>query len=305
MKTIFKTTLVALALVALASAAATPPQTGTKPALTLAGAKQVIAAAVAEATRLNATAVIAVVDDGGNLMALERLDHTFAAGATISIGKARTAALFKKPTKFFEDLIKNGRPAMTALPSDVFTPLQGGIPLVIDGHVVGGVGVSGASSAQQDEEFALIAAQTLSSAPMTSSAAMPTAEVMHLQSNEVTAAFAKGMPLLENGGFKIHASRRERPGQAEVHTDDTDVIYVLDGSATFVTGGTVVDGKITTDGEVRGTSIASGDARNLQSGDVIVVPAGVPHWFKDVKGPLLYYVVKVSNGRPTTQRASR
>ena len=87
------------------------------PGLTLDGAKKVIAAAVAEARKVKAPGgVVAVVDDGGNLMALERIDGTFAAGANISIGKARTAVLFKKPTKAFEDIINKGRTAMTALP---------------------------------------------------------------------------------------------------------------------------------------------------------------------------------------------
>jgi glc operon protein GlcG len=140
--------LVLAALPALASEA----QSMDKKALTIDGARKVIAAAVAEARKNNAGGVIAVVDDGGNLKALERLDGTFAAGANISIGKARTAALFKKPTKVFEDIISKGRTSMVAL-SD-FTPLQGGVPILIDGQVVGAVGVSGASSAQQDEEFA-------------------------------------------------------------------------------------------------------------------------------------------------------
>src|SRR5215203_586374 len=117
-----------------------------KKSLTLDGARRVIASAQAEAKKVNATGgVVAVVDEGGNLMALERLDGTFAAGANISIGKARTAVLFKKPTKVFEDIIKNGRTSMVAL--NDFTPLQGGIPIVVDGEVVGGVGVSGAASA--------------------------------------------------------------------------------------------------------------------------------------------------------------
>ena len=133
-------------------------QIATKKVLTLEGAKKAIAAAVAEAKKNNATAVIAVVDDGGNLMALERIDGTFAAGANISIGKARTAVLFKKPTKFFEDVIGKGRTAMVAVD---FTPLQGGVPIVVDGQVVGGIGVSGASSAQQDEELAIAGATAL------------------------------------------------------------------------------------------------------------------------------------------------
>lgn len=136
-------------------------QVATKKTLTIEGARKVIATGVAEAKRLNTTGVIAVVDDGGNLMALERIDGTFAAGANISIGKARTAVLFRRPTKFFEDVVvAKGRTAMVAL--NDFTPLQGGVPIVVDGEIVGGVGVSGAVSAQQDEELALAGANALS-----------------------------------------------------------------------------------------------------------------------------------------------
>lgn len=128
--------------------------------LTLDSAKKIIAAAAAEARRKNAPGgAIAVVDEGGNLIAVERLDNTFAAGPNISIGKARTAALFKRPTKFFEDVINRGRTAMAALPD--FTPLQGGVPIVVDGQIVGAVGVSGAASAQQDEELAIAGATAL------------------------------------------------------------------------------------------------------------------------------------------------
>ena len=135
-------------------------QTVQKKGLTLDGAKKVIAAAVAEAKSKNAPGgAIAVVDEGGNLIAVERLDNTFAAGANISIGKARTAVLFKRPTKFFEDVINRGRTAMTTL--NDFTPLQGGIPIMVDGQIIGAVGVSGAASAQQDEELAIAGANAL------------------------------------------------------------------------------------------------------------------------------------------------
>ena len=135
-------------------------QTLERKSLTLDGAKKVIAAALTEAKSKNAPgAAIAVVDEGGNLIALERLDNTFAAGANISIGKARTAVLFKRPTKFFEDVINKGRTAMTTLTD--FTPLQGGIPLMVDGQIIGAVGVSGAASAQQDEELAIAGANAL------------------------------------------------------------------------------------------------------------------------------------------------
>ncbi len=151
MKQLFR--ILAGAALVLATGTAARGQVMQKKTLNLEGARRVIAAAQAEAKKNNATGVVAVVDDGGNLIALERLDGTFAAGANISIGKARTAVLFKKPTKFFEDVIKNGRTAMVTVEN--FTPLQGGIPILVDGQVVGGVGVSGAASAQQDEELAI------------------------------------------------------------------------------------------------------------------------------------------------------
>src|SRR5499427_7261104 len=153
-------TIILLALFILGLAGTSRAQVADKKTLTLDGARRVIAAAVAEAKKLASPGgVIAVVDDGGNLMALERLDGTFAAGAHISIGKARTAVMFKKPTRFFEDVIKNGRTAMVSVKD--FTPLQGGIPIFVDGQVVGGVGVSGASSAQQDEELAIAGAAAI------------------------------------------------------------------------------------------------------------------------------------------------
>jgi glc operon protein GlcG len=273
----------------ITSAVAADAQVAGKKSITLEGANIVIAGAMAEAERLSAPGgVIAVVDDGGNLVALERIDGTFAAGANISIGKAKTAALFKKPTKFFEDVIKNGRTSMVALQD--FTPLQGGVPITIDGEIVGAVGVSGAASAQQDEELAIAGANAL----MTMDAGeTSTAPVTYFDSSMVSSAFAKGMPLTEVASYKVHASRRTEPGVAEVHTRDTDIIYVLEGSATLVTGGTVVEGKTTAPDEIRGTEISGGETRNINPGDVIIVPAGVPHWFKDVKGPVLYYVVKV------------
>ena len=260
--------------------------------LTLEGAKQVIAAAVAEAKNKQAPGgVIAVVDDGGNLMALERLDNTFAAGANISIGKARTAALFKKPTKVFEDIVNKGRTTMVAL--NDFTPLQGGVPIEFDGKVVGAVGVSGAASADQDEQLAIAGSKAFET---TTATADPAAPVSYFDKGKVDAAFAKGSVLLDgNDGrnYMVHASRRENPGQAEIHTKDTDVIYVLDGKATFVTGGEAVETKEIAANELRGSSIRNGETRQIAKGDVIVVPTGVPHQFVEVTDPFLYYVVKV------------
>ena len=107
-------------------------------------------------------------------------------------------------------------------------------------------------------------------------------------------SFAKGMPLIETGRYKVHAGRREAPGIPELHERDTDIFYITEGTATFVTGGTVIDPKTTAKDEIRGASIQGGSTRQLAGGDVVIVPNGTPHWFKDVNGPLLYYVVKVA-----------
>ena len=296
MKSSIKLSAIAMALSTFALNATA--QTTDKKALTLDGAKKVIAASVSYAKKNNAPGgVIAVVDDGGNLMALERLDGTFAAGANISIGKARTAVLFKRPTKAFEDIIKNGRTAMVALPDGLFTPLQGGVPIVIDGQVVGGVGVSGAASAQQDEDLAIAGANVFTAASMTNGTAMNGgAPVNYFNSQKVTAAFTKGAVLLDDAdgrNYMVHASHRDKPGLAEIHTLDTDIVYVLEGTATFVTGGTAVDPKTIAPNEIRGGAIEGGESRKLVKGDVIVVPHGVPHWFKEVSSPFNYYVVKV------------
>jgi uncharacterized protein GlcG (DUF336 family)/mannose-6-phosphate isomerase-like protein (cupin superfamily) len=275
-----------------------------KKSLDLDGAKKAIAAAADYAKKNNAPGgVIAVVDEGGNLMALERLDGTFAMGATISIGKARTAVLFKKPTRFFEELINKGRTAMTAV--DGFTPLIGGIPIVIDGQVVGGIGVSGAASAAQDEELALAGANAvmqgeakLEAAPISKEkpgpamSAATTGAATFIDASSVSAAFAKGTPLLETAGYKVHASRRVEPGQAEIHTLDTDVIYVVDGSATLVTGGKAIDTKEIAPNEIRGTKIEGGQDHQITKGEVIIIPNGVPHQFTAVKGELHYFVCK-------------
>ncbi len=118
-------------------------------------------------------------------------------------------------------------------------------------------------------------------------------EVTYLPSEKVAAGFAKGMPLVEQENYKVHASRREAPGQVEVHAQDTDIIHVLTGTATFVTGGTMAGGKEIGPEEVRGTAIEGGETRTLKPGDVVIVPNGTPHWFKAVPGPMTYFVVKV------------
>jgi glc operon protein GlcG len=284
MKTLRCIGLAGLALALTGGLAAS--QTVARKVLTLDGARTAVGAAEAFARSQGAGGAIAVVDDGGNLLLLHRLDGTFAMASSVSIGKARTAALFEKPTSFFEELVvQKGRVSMTALPD--FTPLKGGVPIVVDGEIVGAVGVSGAMSADQDDEMAVIAAAAVAKGGTPQ-------VVTFIQKEAVAAAFQKGAPLLETADFKIHASRRDAPGQAEVHLDETDLIYVLEGSATLVTGGTVVGGATTAPGEVRGAALEGGDERTLAKGDVLIVPAGTPHWFRSVQGPFHYYVVKTT-----------
>jgi uncharacterized protein GlcG (DUF336 family) len=282
--------LVLVGMMAIMTAGGADAQVAEKRGITLEGARKVIAAGMVEARKDNGGGVIAVVDEGGNLVALERLDGSFPAGAAVSAGKARTAALFKKPTAFFEDVVAKGRTAMVALPD--FTPLRGGVPILVDGQVVGAVGVSGAASAQRDEEIATVAAAALGSA-VTARAPLPDAAVSYFDKDRVAASFAKGAVLFDHGErYMVHTSHRDAPGMVEVHGLDTDIIYVVDGACTFVTGGTVVGGKEIAPNEVRGDSVEGGEAHALEKGDVIIVPAGTPHWFKEVPGSINYYTVK-------------
>ena len=126
-----------------------------KSALTLAAAKSIVAAAEVEAARRKSTVVIAVVDDGGHVLVLERLDDTQVASVDVAIGKARTAAIFRRPSREFEEQIRSGRVAALALPGA--TPLQGGLPINYEGRVVGAVGVSG-NTPQEDEDIARVGA---------------------------------------------------------------------------------------------------------------------------------------------------
>src|SRR5258706_8558698 len=127
--------------------------------LTLEGARKIGDAAAIYAKQNRAGPSIAVVDDGGYLLYFVRPEESFVAGPNVSLCKARTSAIFKKPTKDFEDTINKGRFTITALPD--FTPLQGGVPIIHEGQVIGAVGVSGAKSAQQDEEVAKAGAAAL------------------------------------------------------------------------------------------------------------------------------------------------
>ncbi len=116
--------------------------------------------------------------------------------------------------------------------------------------------------------------------------------VTYIPKEKVSAAMTKPGVITKGSNYTVIMSRREKGGQSEVHAADTDTFYVIEGSATFVTGGTVEGGKTTGPGEIRGTGISGGQSRTLSKGDIIVIPKGTPHWFKEVPKLVIYYVVK-------------
>jgi glc operon protein GlcG len=130
-----------------------------------------------------------------------------------------------------------------------------------------------------------------------SSAPNVSPSVKFIPSSEVQASFEKGSPLVDHSGrnYAVITGKRDKAGTAELHEKDTDVFYVVDGTATYVTGGKIIDSKTLSPGEIRGSGIEGGETRQLSKGDVIIIPAGAPHWFKDVQGPFHYFVVKVQN----------
>jgi len=142
--------LIALAVFAALSVNANA-QLADKKVLTLEAAKKIAVAAEAEARKNNWNVVIAVVDDGGHLVYLQRIDGTQTGSIDVAIGKARTSAAFKRPTKVFDDLAKT-RPSITSISPNAVL-LEGGVPVMVGGQLVGAVGVSGVTS-QQDAQIA-------------------------------------------------------------------------------------------------------------------------------------------------------
>jgi mannose-6-phosphate isomerase-like protein (cupin superfamily) len=122
---------------------------------------------------------------------------------------------------------------------------------------------------------------------------MSAQDVKYYPASQVEASFAKGATLLTIGNVKVMTATRTEAGEAEQHAADNDIFHVLEGSATFVTGGTIVGAHETAPGETRGSTIDGGASHQLAAGDVITIEAGVPHWFKSVTGRFRYYVVKV------------
>jgi len=116
---------------------------------------------------------------------------------------------------------------------------------------------------------------------------------VHVDPAKVAAALAKGGPLVTRSDLLVQGSHREAAGQVEVHDKETDVLYVVDGEATFVFGGKMVGGKVSRPEQWLGTDITGGETHHIGKGDVFVIPAGVPHWFKEVPKSVSYFVVKV------------
>ncbi|PYY22390.1 MAG: hypothetical protein DMG62_14025 [Acidobacteria bacterium] len=119
--------------------------------------------------------------------------------------------------------------------------------------------------------------------------------VKYFSKDDVSASFAKGGTLATENNYRVMTAHRTESGNVEIHRSYTDVFYIVQGSTNLVTGGRVIGEKATNPDEPRGDSIEGGETRRLSAGDVAVIPAGIPHWMKDVEGTLLYFVVKVKN----------
>ena len=252
-------------------------------ALTHQGARAAAEAVAAAATARGVAPVAAVVDANGDLLYLWRPDAAQVASVGVATDKARTAAIYRRPSKDFEEQASNGRPSALHLARAV--PLQGGIPILAGDEVIGAVGVSGASSADEDQELALIGATAIQGSNGNGAAHFPQATVRR--------KFEEGGLLLDTQGYKIDAGRRVEPGEVEYHAHVVDVMHVVEGTATVVTGGEMVDAREVAAGELRGRTIDGGDRHELSEGDVLAIPNGVPHQFVDVSDPFLYFVVKV------------
>jgi glc operon protein GlcG len=238
------------------------------PALTYAGAK-LAAEAVAElATRRGVAPVAAVVDAAGDLIYLWRPDQAQVASVGVATDKARTAAIYRRPSKDFEDQASGGRPSALHLARAV--PLQGGVPILHEGQVVGALGVSGASSADEDQELAVIGAEAVVDADAA------TKRAVFFSAGAVAEKFEQGGLLVDATRYKLDAGRRTGPGAVECHDTVVDIMNVVEGRATVVTGG---------DGDTA--------SQELAAGDVFVIPEGLAHQFTVVSDPFCYFVVKV------------
>jgi uncharacterized protein GlcG (DUF336 family) len=259
--------------------------------LTYEGARHAAEVVAAAAAQRGVAPVVSAVDAGGALMYLVRPDDAQVASVEVTTDKARTAAIYRRPSKDFEEQASNGRPSALHLARAV--PLQGGMPIVVDGQVVGAIGVSGASSADEDQELAVIGAQAGAAIAQANGRNGHNGSAAFFPSRAVEQRFEQGGLLLDAGNLKLDAGRRDGPGEVEYHEHVTDVMRVVEGTATVVTGGDMNDPREVAPGELRAASVDGGEPHELHEGDVLAIPSGVPHQFTEVSDPFLYFVVKV------------
>ena len=257
-------------------------------ALTCEGARLTAEAAGAIASERGVAPVVAVVDAGGELVYLWRPDAAQVASVGVATDKARTAAIYRRPSKDFEDQASGGRPSALHLARAV--PLQGGIPLTAGGEIVGAIGVSGASSAEEDSELAMAGAEAFAAALQANGRSNGAA---YFSSKAIREKFEQGGLLLDTDGLKLDAGRRVVPGEVEYHERFVDVMHVVEGRATVITGGDLIEPREVAAGELRAAAVDGGTTHELAEGDVLAIPSGVPHQFVDVSDPFLYFVVKV------------
>jgi len=138
----------------------------------------------------------------------------------------------------------------------------------------------------------LVAAALLAAA-LSVSFAQGTLNVTYVDHDKVATTITNGGALASGPDFAVSIAKRSAAGMVEIHDKETDTFYVLDGEATFVTGGTMSGGRVSRPNQQVGTDIQGGQTQHLVKGDVITIPAGVPHWFKEVTKPITYYMVKI------------
>ena len=134
----------------------------------------------------------------------------------------------------------------------------------------------------------LLLVSSLLTAAVLLGAAAESASVTYADHDKV----AKGGTIATTPDYTVSVLKRTAAGQVEVHEKETDIFHIMEGEATFVTGGTMVGGKVSRPNQLLGTDIQGGETHHLTKGDVIVIPAGMPHWFKEVPQSIQYFMVK-------------
>ena len=216
----------------------------TRRALDIKGADNVMAAAEKAATQNGFRVVMAIVDAWGHVLQLRRTEGAQAASDQVAIDKARTAAIFVRPSREIEQQVSSGR--------------------------LGALALHGAAARESGGKAAT-----------------------HFPAGSVAAKFATGGLLHDTPGYKVDAGRRTAPGEVEYHEQVADIMRVVSGTATVVTGGRMIASRAVGPGETRADAIEGGTRRELGAGDVLVIPPGVPHHFTAVSDPFLYLVAKV------------